>query len=490
MRGRRIAFALIPTVLVFGLLDAAARVYERAERIRRAAAALPALPDIARRGDETLIYVYGESTVFGAPVPEVGFVRQMQYLAARRPSARPVRIVNLGVPGLDSSGLLAAFEATAPMHPDLAIVLCGHNEFLRPDVEPGPDSDGLAIVRVPASWLARAFPQIGRDRAAVQLARPVDRASGVFRRKEENYFENMRAVTRTAKDAGVRLLLATCPSNLRDWPPVFRLLHRPGEDPSYESTMAKALAALRRDDLGAVRAAVETAGGPLADDPMIRFLRGRVRLADGDERGAMEDLKFARDMDPVPLRASSRFNEFVRTLAGEQGALFCDLEQAVGRGNAPGFDLMADNCHPSPEGCRRIARALLDVASRAGIVPTAPAAAEPPLFEFLNEAGFAAGSPLEFRYLLHQGRYAMQPPYRDVGLAGRWFEEAAARHPSSWEAQANLAAVRFIQTRTAEGLAALRAAVDLHGGPLDLDDREATPFLKEAMAAAGVSNDR
>src|SRR3989442_3486185 len=91
--GRRIVFALIPTIVVFLLLEGAARLYESSERRARDVETRAAEPSLARRGGEILVYVYGESTVVGTPVPEVWLVRQMEYYAAHRYPGTAVRFV-------------------------------------------------------------------------------------------------------------------------------------------------------------------------------------------------------------------------------------------------------------------------------------------------------------------------------------------------------------------------------------------------------------
>src|SRR5262245_21442580 len=154
-RRKRIVFASIPIVAALFVLEIAARVYEAATR-ENVALVDPA--ELRHRDDEILVYVYGESTVWGVPVMEVGLVAQMQYLAERRHPGRPIRVLNLGVPGIDSARLRQFVGDTISNRPDLAVVLCGHNEFLRPVASRRPPGvlRHCAIARVASEVAARS----------------------------------------------------------------------------------------------------------------------------------------------------------------------------------------------------------------------------------------------------------------------------------------------------------------------------------------------
>jgi lysophospholipase L1-like esterase len=480
---RRVVFALIPTIVVLLVLETAARLFERSDRDARERAEQTAEPNLARRGHEILVYVYGESTVYGLPVPEVGLVKQMQHYASRRYPGTDVRFVNLGRKGVDSEGLLDLVEATIGMHPDLAIVLCGHNEFLHAQPRKrivGGLVSWSATVRVASRLIVRTWPGLRTAEILPDHVVGIDRDSALFKNGQRHYFDDMTAIVRAARDADVPVLLGTLPSNLRDWPPVFRRLLRPDGDPADVNAMEAALAAANRNDAAGLRSFVAGPAARHPDDPMFRFLRGRLRLLEGDTAGAVSDLVFARDEDPLPWRVSSTFNDFVRKLARDEHTPFADLDEEMRAGGVPGFELVADNCHPTPEGARRMALALLGATERAGILPApGPDACE--LSAFLTAAGFVPGSALRLRWLLENGKYMMRSPDMNFVAAHAVFDRAVRESPRSWEAHANLATMLLIEGRRAEGMAAFGQATELHGAPLDVSDREALPYLYEAL---------
>src|SRR6185295_3935070 len=119
------------------------------------------------------------------------------------------------------------------MRPDLAIVLCGHNEYLRaaPQGRVAGALSRIAMARVASKFAARMWPGLRTREVLPNRVAGVDRAGDYFRKKRALYFDDMRAVVRAAKDADVPILLGTLPCNLREWPPVFRRLDRPADDP-------------------------------------------------------------------------------------------------------------------------------------------------------------------------------------------------------------------------------------------------------------------
>jgi hypothetical protein len=411
------------------------------------------------------------------------------YASLRHPRAH-VRVVNLGRLGVDSAGLRDLFESTVGMRPDLAVVLCGHNEFLRP--EPGVRYvrgilSNLATVRVASKLIERRWPGVRTAEILPKHVVGLDRAGAFFHEKERVYFDNMTAIARTARAQGVPLLLGTLPSNLRDWPPVFRRLERAADDPADVAAMETALAAANSGDASALRSFVVGPAARRPDDPMFRFLRGRLRLLEGDAAGALDDLVFARDLDPLPWRVTSTFNDFVRTLARGERTLFADLDEELRVDGVPGFDLLADNCHPTAEGARRMALAMLRAAERAGVLDR-PDSDDGDVTEFLVSAGFVPGSTLRLRYLLENGKYMMKTPDFNFRLAHGVFEQAAQEFPGSWEVQANLGTVLLLAGDRREGMDALRRARAIHGGELDVSDRDALPYLYEALQGGAATN--
>ena len=84
-------------------------------------------PDVFR------IFVYGGSTVAGAPVAEWGFVSQLDFWLQEARPDKQVEVYNFGRPGRSSTFVRWMVDRTIGDNPDLLIVLTGNNEFLGDD---------------------------------------------------------------------------------------------------------------------------------------------------------------------------------------------------------------------------------------------------------------------------------------------------------------------------------------------------------------------
>ena len=78
----------------------------------------------------------------------------------------------------------------------------------------------------------------------------------------------------------------------------------------------------------------------------------------------------ASDLDRVPHGAPTSFNDDVRIVAQEEGALFVDVEKLLERESAYGLvgdDLFVDFCHPNLRAHQRIAQELVQQLQVAGV---------------------------------------------------------------------------------------------------------------------------
>lgn len=383
--------------------------------------------------DTVRVFAFGGSTVFGGHLPKVGFVRQLEVLLQGRMGDKRIEVWNFGRSGRDSTYVREAIERTLRGSPDVIIVYSAHNEFLiRQPVAPlwlrlkgYVDRLGIVLIlrdikmEVSSRVMPRrilTFPAFRRD-------------SELFARKVRIYEENLEAIVRTARVAGVPLVLCTATSNLLDWPPVRKEITGQPVADEYASL---------RDRL---RALVATPGGaaeaePLAavlaarypDEPMTDYLVGRQLALTGSEERALAHLIRAKDRDPIPSRALERFNDKIRALSRREGVFLADVD-ALFRERAPGglvgFPRIMDNCHPDPEGNHWIALLLLDLLRR-DVLPDRFDEGPAPLT--LDETLEAIGVTVADRaYLLKKNaEYCLQPPFYNEEAARRFFAERDA----------------------------------------------------------------
>ena len=458
-------------------------------------ARLPAKPEGCYR-----ILALGGSTVEGFPAPSMGFVRQLEAgLRVLEPDRR-VEVLNLGAGATPSSYVLRRLEHTIDAKPDLVIVLTAHNEFLnRPDGDSAGSELGglleeLALTRVLRKAVYRVYrPQPPREHILPDRLVPHDRKSAWFRSAVEKYRANLAAIVKLTQSHGVPLFLCTAPCNLADWPPVHRRIAWAMSNPRYDEDLSDIKALIADERYQDARAAADSRLRKYGEDAMALYLKAKAYQRLERHREALELFVRAKDRDPYPWRGLSEFNDLVRSLGGRKRVRVVDLARTLERhakGGAVGFELVSDNVHPTPLGNAIIAGELIREMADAGcfVAPGARLGApEAWLRRFSALSGKASyGNLLDVAYLIANATYAMRPPFYHYDIARDYLERARKLAPNRWQIWANLATVDVLEGNTEDGIEKLGRARQLKGAALDLDDRVATPYLKEALEEAGI----
>ena len=334
------------------------------------------------------LFVLGGSSAWGFPWgAEVAFARPLgAALQASRPG-RTIESVNAAAMSYGSHRLRIVAREVLGYSPDALVVYEGHNEFVERrfyrDQLAGPDVAArlraLALHLRTFSAMSRAIDTVrqggGRDddapRSAGELLgldvrREVAVGVGPAEREEArvSFEANLRAILDDAARAGVRVVLCTVPSNLRDWVPnesmfgpTIGLMRRQ----DLLRALAEGKAALERGDSGAAVQALEAAVAIDGGYAEAAYRLGQAYEAAGRLDDAYGAFVRARDADAKPARAISAFNETIRDLAKARGALLVDAERIfenASPGRLVGFNLIEDYVHPKPAGHRLIARAI------------------------------------------------------------------------------------------------------------------------------------
>ena len=281
------------------------------------------------------IFVVGESTAFGYPFgPEGSFARFLELrLAAAAPQGRIAEVINAAAPGVSSEDVLEVVREVLAYEADLVVVGVGQNEFInhpwrgtsvwldevqiklrrtaihgalqraaRSDVQPAGDDLKTflnALSPLEASPLAPEDPR---------------REHGL-----EFFRSRLERIAEAARARAVPLAFMTQASNLRDWKPFS------GDAAASAFTEAKSLD-------GA-----------------------------GRHTEALAAYRRARDLDGLPVRASTAINDVIHQVASERGAALIDVAahaDAWARDGIPGSDLFLDDLHPRLPVQDRIAEAL------------------------------------------------------------------------------------------------------------------------------------
>lgn len=345
----------------------------------------------------TRVFCLGGSTTYGRPYDDAtsfcGWLREL--LPVADPS-RGWELINAGGISYASYRVAALMEELSAYQPDIFIVYCGHNEFLERRTYSGiidmPKAvRGLAAVLSgtrtysATARLVRRFsekPGAARGESA-QLAGEVDTILDQtvgpkdYQRDPEleaqvlaHYRYNMARIVDIARASGARVIFVTPASNLRNCSP-FKSQHRDGLDSAQEQQW-DALLQLARTNYDAKRfsaALSELDQAAKIDDQhaQLHYLRGRV--LDGLERYADAKVAYQRalDDDVCPLRALAPMRHIVTDVARERDVPLVDFAASVENGSPqgiPGEELFLDHVHPTIDGHRMLALAIIDEMAR------------------------------------------------------------------------------------------------------------------------------
>src|SRR5262249_28847502 len=198
---------------------------------------------------------------------------------------------------------------------------------------------------------------------------------------------------------------------------------------------------------------------------MLYFLKGQTQAASGAYTEARESFDRARDLDPVPYRATSLINDIVRRVASANaGVHLVDLERKYeehAKNGMVGFDLVADNVHSTPLGESITAQAIIETMSDMGLLSQGCEASDSccPVNAFLTDVHYMEPqSALRLRAALDNARYAMKTPFLNVDASRMYLREAAKLDEHLWEVWANLATLSYLSGDKAAGDAELQRA--------------------------------
>ncbi len=342
----------------------------------------------------TRVFCIGGSTTYGRPYDDrtsfCGWLRH--FLPAVDPSRR-WEVINAGGISYASYRVARLMEELADYEPDLFIVYSGHNEFLEQRTY-----DKLLktpeLVRNLGALASRmrlysALYDVTYERNAVlstEVKALLDRSVGPvdYHRDDEmrgavleHYRTSLTRMTHISERAGAKLILVTPASNIGDFSP-FKTEPGPGVSAfDIRQVDTLKLAATKALDDGDHARAVALAERALAFDDRdagLLYLQARALRALGRIDEALKAFTDARDEDVCPLRALTPVREIVVDVARTRNTGLVDFARIVNERSPdgiPGSELFLDHVHPTIDGNRSLALALVQEMTRAGIVSPA-----------------------------------------------------------------------------------------------------------------------
>ncbi len=346
------------------------------------------------------IFCLGGSTTVGYPYWYNGsfssFLRDRLKATFPRKS---VEVINLGMTATNSFTVLDITKELMQYEPDLILVYDGHNEFYGALGVASHQSAStsrfmsMAYLRLihfrifqlaknsVQSIAALLFPShqsISRSTMMETLARDqyVPAQSPLYDVAFSTFHDNLQEIRGLCQNAGIKLLLGTQVSNLRDHPP-------------FNSANAKTLStqhATSFHQLQATGAALRATG---AIDSAIVALRSAAAIdstyadthyqlarcldAKGKRHEALREYTLARDYDALRFRTDSKFNALIQSMDDGKSSFVADIEtafKAASLDSLIGNNLIVEHLHPNSRGYFLIAQSYARTMRANGILAT------------------------------------------------------------------------------------------------------------------------
>lgn len=297
---------------------------------------------------------------------------------------RSIEVINVGMTATNSFTVLDMASDIMNEQPDLLIVYDGHNEFYGALGVASRDAWGgarwmtrlaLRLIHLKTAYLLRDIIVLVRDLFGHSNESPqgtmmerlahgrfVPYGSDLYRKALEDFSGNMEELKRLCTEKNTPLIFSTQVSNLRDLAP-FVSRAMPGGTPEKEA----AFNALMNDALAAAMNGLGDSAKSLYRqaevlDPFRAETRYNFALClDGLDEKAEAKAEFirARDYDQLRFRASSDFNNAIRSTADGRTTFLVDIEKTF-MGASPdslvGTGLLFEHVHPRSAGAFLMAK--------------------------------------------------------------------------------------------------------------------------------------
>ncbi len=344
------------------------------------------------------IFCVGGSTTFGRPYDDgtsyCGWLREFLRTAD---GSRSWEVINAGGISYASYRVALLMEELMQYEPDLVIVYTGHNEFLERRTYASVIGTPAAVRGLGAVLSGtRTFSAVHRLVHARSAPKSTDLPGEVdtildqsvgldgFKRDEklrqqvlDHYRYNLERMVDIARSGSADMILVSPASNLRDCAPFksqHRALLKEAELQQWQTLFDRARAAFDKGEFAPALAALDEAARIDDRYAELHYLRGRTLDRLGRYEEAKGALKRARDEDVCPLRALTPMRTIVDDVAAKREVPLVDFLAIVedrSAQNIPGENLFLDHVHPTIEGHRILALAVVDELIAEGVVTPA-----------------------------------------------------------------------------------------------------------------------
>jgi len=355
------------------------------------------------------IFCLGGSTTYGRPYDDTtSFAGWLRELLPEADRSRKWEVINAGGISYASYRIAHLMEELINYQPDLFIIYTGHNEFLEErtyrklrDIPPLVRSAASLLART-RTWSAMStglqklniHPQSEKEdrvNLAAEVDTILDQSVGPERYTrddslQENILKHYRIslerMVQLARSVGAQVIFVTPASNLKDCSP-FKSQHTDGINKAdlqrSEELLLMSTPFAWEKEWGGILQLLDEA---VELDPRfaeLHYRRGQALLGLGRFEEAKKTLRLARDEDVCPLRALTPMRRIVTEVAREQGVMLLDFEDLLQQRmqSTKGYSILGqeyflDHVHPTIEGHKILAVALIEAMGNQGLVQPGP----------------------------------------------------------------------------------------------------------------------
>ncbi len=355
------------------------------------------------------IFTLGGSTTYGRPYDDTtSFSGWLRELLPTADNNKQWEVINAGGISYASYRVAHLMEELVKYQPDLFIIYTGHNEFLEERTY-GELRDRPPLLKTTTSLLAKTrtwsamssglrkldiYPQAQKeDRVTLgtEVDTILDQSAGPERYSRDDslrqkilqhYRLSLERMVQLARSVGAQVIFVTPASNLKDCTP-FKSQHTDGISNGAlqrsEQLLNMSKPFVWEKNWGLVLQFLDEAA---ALDPRfaeLHYRRGQALLNLGRFAEAKEALRRARDEDVCPLRALTPMQGILAGVAKEQGVALVDFVDLLERRmqNIQGYSILGqeyflDHVHPTIEGHKILAVALVEALVDQGLVMPVP----------------------------------------------------------------------------------------------------------------------
>jgi Flp pilus assembly protein TadD len=476
------------------------------------------------------IFTLGGSTTYGRPYDDntsfAGWLRELLPMADQN---KNWEVINAGGISYASYRVAHLMEELVNYQPDLFIIYTGHNEFLEErtysqikEIPPVIRST-VSLLAKTRTWSAMNSalqrmgikPQAekaGRDKLAVTVDAILDQSAGLDRynrddKLRENILQHYRIslerMVALARSVDAQVILVTPASSLNDCSP-FKSEHTQGLEPAARQHSAQMLAqakkAISEENW---QAAVDLLQEACVQDPRhaeLQYRRGQALLALGRFEEAEAALRMARDEDVSPLRALTPMRQIVIDIAREQDVTLVDyvdlLEQRMQETKdypIPGKEFFLDHVHPTIEGHKILAIALVQSMIEQGLLSSGANLSEQSINEVTAKVESRIDTEAHGQALANLARVLIWAgKLEDAARLARQAQETAGEYRQvAVDSASILASVYALQGKPESAVKLLYSTIEKTPGAIELRLKLAQnlidrPFLQLEEAGANL----